>query len=152
MADGQVEGQYQGWYGHLPSQGLWPLQHIQYTAHLMAPFNTGSIKLLKRVIGKVIEKAWLPLFHDIEDMEEKQWQHRMQSLEEEIADLKDSLTSTRESLEKIRDAFKEECKHAQNLGHALNRERKKTKSLEHELKSKKGHMMCLCSTSPHCSS
>ena len=77
MADGQVEGQYQGWYGHLPSQGLWPLWNI----HLMAVFNDGSIKLLKRVIGKAIEKAWLKIFHNTEDTEEKQWQHCMQSLE-----------------------------------------------------------------------
>ena len=42
-----------------------------YAAHFMAAFKDGNVKLLKRVVGKAIEKALPLLFHDVEDAEEK---------------------------------------------------------------------------------
>ena len=36
-----------------------------YATHLMVAFNDSSIRLLKKVVGEAIEKAWPLLFHDI---------------------------------------------------------------------------------------
>jgi len=119
-----------------------------YAAHLMAAFNDGSIRLPKKVVGKAIEKAWLSLFHDIEDMEEKRWQHCMRMLKDDNIELRDFLTSTRESLEKSRKAFMEECKHTEDLECMLDEECKRMRTFEHKLKRQKGSAMCLCSMSP----
>jgi len=62
-----------------------------YATHLMAAFNDSNIKLPKRVLGEAIEKAWLSLFHDIEDMEEERWQHCLHLLKDNVSELKDSL-------------------------------------------------------------
>ena len=81
-----------------------------HATHLMAAFKDGSIKLSKRVVGEAIEKAWPSLFHDVEDTEEKQWQHCMHMLEDKNVELRDSIESMRESLGKSREAFTEKCK------------------------------------------
>ena len=70
-----------------------------YATHLMAAFNNGSIRLPKKVVGEAIEKAWPSLFCNIEDVEEKRWQHCMRTLKNDNI-IRDSLTLTRESLEK----------------------------------------------------